>query len=92
MALLGVIVKDQEFYDLAQEGATISIDLTTRQIFVKDSAFDFELSRMEQEIIQGGGVTNLYKKHGRRLFQATIEASQKNCATDTACTPSEISW
>jgi homoaconitate hydratase len=52
MALLGVIVKDDKFYELAVEGSTVSLDKRTRTVTVNGSAvFPFELSRMEQGII-----------------------------------------
>eukprot|EP00842_Homolaphlyctis_polyrhiza_P002831 jgi/Hompol1/3549/HPOL_006604-RA len=94
MALLGVVVKDEAFYELAQEGATVSIDLTTRKVTVgdinKDStemtvSFAFELSMMEQKLIEGGGVTNLYKRYGSKLFQETIAQAQQQTLTVGAC-------
>ena len=61
---MGVIVKDDKFYALAQEGATIRMDKEKRQLTVNNEyTVPFELSRMEQVLIEGGGVTELYKKY-----------------------------
>ncbi|KAL2911509.1 hypothetical protein HK105_209040 [Polyrhizophydium stewartii] len=75
MALLGVIVRDNAFYELAVEGAEVELDLQRRRVAVAGREFEFVLSRMEQKIIEGGGVTKLYKRFGRRLFQETIARS-----------------
>jgi len=48
MALLGVIVKDDTFYELAVEGATVSLDKDARVVRIGDLEFTFELSKMEQ--------------------------------------------
>ena len=69
MALLGVIVKDEHFYQLAQEGALVEVDLPQRVVRVANHSFPFELSRFEEKIVFGGGVTNMYKKDGVALFR-----------------------
>lgn len=49
MALLGVIVKEDAFYELAVEGSFVELDKQTRTVRVNgDRIFSFELSRMEQ--------------------------------------------
>ena len=96
MALLGVVVKDEAFYTLATEGATVSIDLQARAVTVGNQSFPFELSRMEEKIIQGGGVTRLYQKYGRKLFQETIaQAQASSCgSTEKTCGSGDhdMSW
>lgn len=77
MALLGVIVKDERFYELAQEGVQIELNKQTRMVNVGSESFKFELTLMEQVLIEGGGVTDLYKKYGRSLFRKAIEKSHE---------------
>ena len=73
MALLGVIVKDEDFYTLAQEDAHVTLDIPGRTVKVQGRSFPFELSAMEEKMISGGGVTELYAKYGRQLFRKAIE-------------------
>ncbi|TPX53588.1 hypothetical protein SeMB42_g00682 [Synchytrium endobioticum] len=84
MALLGVIVKDENFYNLAQEGAPVEVDLPQRVVRVAGHSFPFELSKFEEKIVFGGGVTNMYKKDGVALFRKAIQraqADESTCAT-----------
>ncbi|KAI8929966.1 Isocitrate/isopropylmalate dehydrogenase-domain-containing protein [Entophlyctis helioformis] len=87
MALLGVMVRDDGFYERAQEGATVTIDLDSRTVAVDGATYPFELTRMEEKIIAGGGVTSLYKRYGRRLFQETIALAAE---ADTGAVPAAV--
>ena len=77
MALLGVIVKDEHFYHLAQQGEQISLDIPKRIVSIQGKEFPFDLSPMEEILIRGGGVTELYRKYGRGLFRAAMSQGQK---------------
>ncbi|CAG8532888.1 4523_t:CDS:2 [Ambispora leptoticha] len=87
MALLGITVTDEEFYNLAQEGAEVSIDVKNRKVKVNDKEFEFYLSEMEEKLIAAGGVTEMYKNYGANLFRAAVglEASAVgSCATEAS--------
>ncbi|CAG8534300.1 6672_t:CDS:2 [Cetraspora pellucida] len=100
MALLGVTVNDEEFYTLAQEGAEVEINVKDRFVTCCGKTFKFGLSEMEEKIIASGGVTEMYKQYGNRLFRAAVgndtgsscsgEAlkGEKGCGTDTR----ELAW
>ncbi|KAJ2754276.1 hypothetical protein IWQ56_006521, partial [Coemansia nantahalensis] len=103
MALLGIILKDEKFYDLAQEGAEVSIDLPGRTIHCAGHAFPFNLSTMEERLILGGGVTEMYQKYGNLLFRAAIAADPESvlktaggsCGKPVSCGGSdarELAW
>ncbi|KAJ2780982.1 hypothetical protein H4R18_003132 [Coemansia javaensis] len=90
MALLGIILKDDKFYELAQEGVEVSVDLPNRTIHCAGHSFAFNLSTMEERLILGGGVTEMYKKYGNLLFRAAIAADpdsvlQGACGKKTSC-------
>ncbi|KAJ2368878.1 hypothetical protein H4S02_010022, partial [Coemansia sp. RSA 2611] len=97
MALLGIVLKDEKFYDLAQEGAEVSIDLPNRKIYCGGHSFTFNLSTMEERLILGGGVTEMYKKYGNLLFRAAIAADPESvlkkaggsCGKPTSCGDTE---
>ncbi|KAJ1914018.1 hypothetical protein H4219_004964 [Mycoemilia scoparia] len=72
MALLGITLTDEKFYELAQEGAEVSIDVKNRVIRCGGEEFKFGLSLMEERLISGGGVTKMYEKYGKSVFRAAI--------------------
>ncbi|CAG8718015.1 12749_t:CDS:2, partial [Acaulospora morrowiae] len=85
MALLGVIVDDEEFYTLAQEGAEVTVNVKDRKVICGGKEFKFELSEMEEKLIAAGGVTEMYKKYGVDLFRVAIsstESGQSSCASE----------
>jgi 3-isopropylmalate dehydratase small subunit len=48
LGLLGIIISDPKFYEVAVDAADISIDLAERKIKVGGGEWDFELSQMEK--------------------------------------------
>ena len=89
MALLGLIPKDfDRFYELCQEGSDVKIDVPHRQIVLADVngvewSFGFELSQMEERLISGGGVTNMYNKYGKALFRVAMSATTASDNSET---------
>ena len=81
MALLGVTVKDfDRFYGLVLEGCTIKMDVAKRRVTVNidernghEEEFEMVLSQMEERLISGGGVTDLYNKYDKSLFRAILQ-------------------
>ena len=61
MHLLGVLVRDKEFYELASEGAEVGVDVPTRTVSCGGKSFPFTLTTMEERFLQAGGVEKLYK-------------------------------
>lgn len=103
MALLGIVLKDEAFYELAQEGAEVSIDLPGRTIYCGGQSFPFNLSTMEERLILGGGVTEMYKKYGNLVFRAAIAADPESvlksggaCGKPVSCgdaeTQEQLAW
>jgi homoaconitate hydratase len=129
MSLLGITLTDDRFYELAQEGAAISIDVRRRLVRVRSAVhpdspdstaaaedpssagwtdFAFGLSIMEERLIGGGGVTEMYKKYKRGLFRVammagvdseTVDATADGCSsvssakgTEKSCGEAGLSW
>jgi hypothetical protein len=83
---LGIIPNDFDaFYKLAQDGCMIRILVAERRLGVMsvtdpksvwsdDRAifFDFKLSQMEEHLIAGGGLTDMYHRYGKALFRAAM--------------------
>ncbi|KAF9383827.1 hypothetical protein CPC16_008742, partial [Podila verticillata] len=101
MSLLGITIEDESFYAHAQEGAEVSIDVKERKVHCGGQEYPFGLSLMEERLLAGGGVTEMYKTYGKQLFRVAtapekpasscgseIKAAEKsNCGDD-----SELAW
>jgi 3-isopropylmalate dehydratase small subunit len=61
MHLLGVLVSDEAFYELAVEGAVVEVNVPARTVSVAGRTFPFALTTMEERFLQAGGVEKLYK-------------------------------
>eukprot|EP00834_Sanchytrium_tribonematis_P000672 NODE_13_length_54415_cov_0.522424.p6 type:complete len:562 gc:universal NODE_13_length_54415_cov_0.522424:28134-29819(+) len=91
MALLGITLDDEEFYKNVEEGAEIEIDVPQRKILVHrysqtSSAnspphiWSFKLSQIEESLLKGGGVTQLYQDYGNNMFRAAMTGlKMKKC-------------
>ncbi|KAI8358675.1 hypothetical protein B0O80DRAFT_441239 [Mortierella sp. GBAus27b] len=87
MSLLGIVIEDESFYELAQEGAEVAIDVKERKVYCGGKEFPFGLSLMEERLLAGGGVTEMYNKYGKRLFRvatAPVGSSSSSCGTQAS--------
>ncbi|KAI9139738.1 hypothetical protein BKA69DRAFT_614252 [Paraphysoderma sedebokerense] len=88
MALLGLVVSNPRFYELAKEDSKIQIDMTNRFISLPDIApterFEFSLSRFEERLVKGNGVTELYKQYGKWLFRVNMMDEQDGQSTQSS--------
>lgn len=68
--LLGITMTDEGFFEAAQDGVDIKVDLG-RNVVVVDGMdeFPFEMSRTEKDLIGLGGITPAFTKFGKQLFQ-----------------------
>ena len=69
LGLLGIIISDESFYEAAQDGVQVSIDFPTKVIKVGEKRFGFQLSQMERELFEHGGITSAFRKFGKQLFE-----------------------
>lgn len=103
LALLGIVISDEEFYKGLSEGTGLTIILG-RNVVVREDIkreFPFQLSDMEQALVFGGGVSELFRKAGTHLFRKMLSKSSsrhtsscgegQNCTTSARNT-SELSW
>jgi len=95
MALLGIIITDEEFYNLAQEDEEVTIDVKDRKVRCLEKEFPFGLSQMEENLIAAGGVTEMYQKYGAKLFRAAV-SNGTGCSTEAEsggeCGTAELAW
>ncbi|OQU98966.1 hypothetical protein CLAIMM_04674 [Cladophialophora immunda] len=106
LALLGIVIKEDEFYNSLREGEEISIDVEQKTVSRGGRDFPFQLSSIEEALIASGGVGEEYKKAGSRLFrllldrekqgrraggQCGLRDSQKTCG-DQAVGGTQLAW
>lgn len=78
LGLLGIVMKDEEFYKAAKEGEEIVIDVPGRRITVAGREFEFELSVMEEGLLGNKGISGSYAKFGKRMWQKLVEGDGKD--------------
>ncbi|KAI1481837.1 aconitase family protein [Daldinia eschscholtzii] len=69
LGLLGITISDDDFHSFAQDGVEINIDLDENVLHVDGKRFSFQLSPMEKQLMNLGGITPAFKKFGKNLFE-----------------------
>lgn len=69
LGLLGISMQDEEFYQVAADGKEVSIDFNTKSINLDGRAFHFDLSQMEKELFEHGGISSAFQHFGSKLFE-----------------------
>ncbi|KAG7397627.1 hypothetical protein PHYBOEH_000448 [Phytophthora boehmeriae] len=99
-ALLGIVVTDEKFHELANEGEEVTVDLRNRVVSVKDHQVAFSLTQLEEAFLNGGGLKTLFKQHKADLFRAAMRGKAptpissggvgcgEGCGSEAASTPS----
>ncbi|KAI1295807.1 hypothetical protein F5Y03DRAFT_387354 [Xylaria venustula] len=72
IGILGIQVHGKgdgrDLYDIAQMGSEIEVDMAASVIRCGGSEFPFELSEMEKQLIQVGGIKKAFERFGKGLF------------------------
>ncbi|RLN79384.1 hypothetical protein BBJ28_00019833, partial [Nothophytophthora sp. Chile5] len=99
-ALLGIVVTDEKFHELANEGEEVTVDLRNRVVSVKGHQVAFTLTQLEENFLNGGGLKQLFKQHKADLFRAAMRGKapkpiassgvgcDADCSGEAATTPS----
>lgn len=66
LGLLGIVMTDDKFYELAVHGIEITIDVDDRMVYVSDQSFQFTLSDLEMALWEQGGMSKAFAKWGTR--------------------------
>ncbi|GLA08870.1 hypothetical protein AnigIFM60653_010669, partial [Aspergillus niger] len=69
LGLLGSTQSDKMFFFKQKTAYEISIDFKTKVINVDGKQYAFQLSQMERELFQHGGIASAFQKFGNRLFE-----------------------
>ena len=79
LALLGIVILDDKFYEGQTEGTNLTIDLGRKVVERQDTAavFPFQLSTIEEALVTGGGVGEMYKQIGVPLFRLLLQKNKR---------------
>lgn len=83
-SLVGIQLSDEEFYQLATEGSSITVNMKGRTIEIGGKTFRFQMSIFEERLLAGGGIMPLYKKFGNRLFRVAVQDAD-DAETEGGC-------
>jgi 3-isopropylmalate dehydratase small subunit len=72
LGLVTITITDPAFYELASDGVKRSVDLDANHLQVGGKTFGFEFSAMERQLMELGGITQAFHKHGKTLFQTMV--------------------
>lgn len=70
LGLLGITMQNDTFFKAAQDGKEVSINFNNRTIHIAEKSFQFQLSQMEKELFDYGGITSAFRHFGNKLFEA----------------------
>ncbi|VUC35914.1 unnamed protein product [Clonostachys rosea] len=85
MGLFNLKIQDPEFYDAAVEDSVITIDKDNQTIRLEgvDKVFKYEQSKIEQTLLDSGGILPLYNQFGRRVFRHITSSKAKPGASSS---------
>ncbi|CAG9945173.1 unnamed protein product [Clonostachys rosea f. rosea IK726] len=69
LGMLGFVITDEKFHELAQDGKQIVIDMDRRKVLVAGQEFIFQLSDLEWQLVKIGGMTNAFRLWGKNVLE-----------------------
>jgi len=95
--MLGIIIKDEQFYNNLTEDCEISVDVGKRVVIVGENQYSFSMTAIEETIYENGGVVGLYSRFKDKGFselvrQAVVKTEQKSCGSNLGCSNKDLDW
>ena len=95
--MLGIIIKDEQFYNNLTEDCEISVDVGKRVVIVGENQYSFSMTAIEETIYENGGVIGLYSRFKDKGFselvrQAVVKTEQKSCGSNLGCSNKDLDW
>ncbi|CAH0043799.1 unnamed protein product [Clonostachys solani] len=69
LGMLGFVITDGRFHELAQDGEQIVITMERRKVLVAGQEFTFQLSDLEWQLVKIGGMTNAFRLWGKNVLE-----------------------
>ena len=76
LGLLGFVIKDEGFHEMARDGVGIEIDVDKRVVRIDDKEWTFELSPIEEQLWRAGGMSKAFQRWGKKVLE--IMTDNKN--------------
>lgn len=96
LGLLGITITDSSFFEAAVDGQGIEVDLDNNSVRVADRSFGFSLSEIEKALVDGGGITPAFTRHGKEIFRVLCKngtaKSSSHRGTLPPPTDSALAW
>lgn len=94
--MLGIIIKDEQFYNNLTEDCEISVDVGKRVVIVGENQYSFSMTAIEETIYENGGVIGLYSRFKDKGFselvrQAVVKTENKGCGSG-GCSNKDLDW
>ncbi|PVI02551.1 aconitase iron-sulfur domain-containing protein [Periconia macrospinosa] len=77
LGLLGIVMEDERFYEVAIDGADIEIGVEERVVRVGGREFPFTLSDLEMRLWKQGGMSPAFAKWGKEILERVTAPSKK---------------
>lgn len=74
----------QDFFDAAQDGCEITIDVAENKITIDGQDFGFQLSKMEKQLIDLGGVAPAFMKFGKQFLDTLCSNGVRRHGKETS--------
>ena len=82
LGLLGIVMNDEEFYTLAQDGAEIELHVDSKIIKVGGREFAFELAQLEERMWKQGGMGKAFARLGKGMLESMTESGGEDTYRD----------
>ncbi len=92
LGLAGIQIKDEAFYEVAQDGIEIEIDLARNIATVGGKEFPFNLSQMEKSLTYIGGVAPAFQRYGKKIFSVLTSGGGAKKGLKDHSQPGPLSW
>ena len=96
--MLGIIIKDEEFYNNLTEQTGICVNVKDRKVIRSDGkVFSFNMTPIEETIYENGGVIGLYARFKDQGFsqlvkQSIVKTEQISCGSNLGCSNKDLDW
>ena len=95
LGLLGIVLNDEEFFEIAQDNVNVTIDVSKRFVEVTTSSvgrrrFPFDLSETEYRLTMNDGISAAYRRYRSDLWFELTKRQNNSQETDVLAMIDEV--
>jgi hypothetical protein len=91
LGIVGIVLTDQEFHNLAIDSAEVEVNLGRRLVSVAGKSFPFVMDDMEIRLIENKGLSEAYRRFGKSMFKTLTEGEQ-DAPLEAETVGNELAW